>query len=352
MSIAKRRNSDVTSSPDPQIRLLVVDDDPNFLMYLSTMTTRLGFSTETAADGAEALTKLRTARFDLLLCDFEMPKKDGLALIADVRTDPLISELYAVMLTAHDDLSLKVQALSLGYDDFLPKGCTEIEVVARIAAARRLLSRHDHAIRKWQGIASRDELTGVSTRRPFFDEAARLLAMGSRFAVVLFDLDDFKQVNDSHGHLTGDRILRDIGALFLSRTRLSDLIARFGGDEFVLLMMGESIEQTRFMALRLTAEIGALAWRAGDADLRVGATYGIGLSWLVPNATVDQILEAADHDLYANKWLRKNPSATPEELYEYQRSAGSGNVFPISGGEEKPETGEPSTLKRPVDRSD
>jgi len=93
---------------------------------------------------------------------FQNARKDGLELITDVRAEPANSGLYAVMLTAHDELSVKVTALTLGYDDFLAKGCTEVEVAAKVAAARRILSRHralDADAREWRDIANHDELT-------------------------------------------------------------------------------------------------------------------------------------------------------------------------------------------------
>jgi diguanylate cyclase (GGDEF)-like protein len=195
-------------------------------------------------------------------------------------------------------------------------------VLAKVAAARRMLSRQralDQAVREWQGIASRDELTGVCSRRFFFEEAARTLAEGHTVGIILLDLDNFKKINDTHGHLTGDRILRDIGSQFLRRTRHGDVIARFGGDEFVLLVSGLTLEEMRNVGRRVAADLEMLQWSSGSETLRVSATFGVSSSTLIANATVDQVLEAADRDLYLNKWLRRNPDATPEDLYRYER---------------------------------
>ena len=118
--------------------MLIVEDDENFCIWLASIARRLGLAVTTAVNGAEALKRLAASRFDLLISDFKMPRKDGLELIAEVRAKPETSGMYAVMLTAHDELSVKVTALTLGYDDFLAKGCTEVEVVAKVAAARRI----------------------------------------------------------------------------------------------------------------------------------------------------------------------------------------------------------------------
>lgn len=325
MTTPHRRRNDLPPDPVAEpIRVLIAEDDENFSVWLSSIARRLGLTVTTAANGVEALKKLSASHFDLLISDFEMPRKDGLALIAEVRANPQMGGLYAVMLTAHDELSVKVTALTLGYDDFLAKGCTEVEVVAKVAAARRILARQralDADAREWRDIANHDELTRVATRRFFFEQAERHLAQKDNIAVVIFDVDDFKSINDDYGHLTGDRVLKDMGALFLRRTRSDDVIARYGGDEFVLLVLNLTVDETRAVAERLAAELSALQWHERGATVQVGVTIGMGCSSLLPEATIQQLLEAADRELYANKWLKKHPATTRPEAYEYPEAA-------------------------------
>ena len=315
----RRRSDGANSEASLSIRVLLVDDDDNFRHWLTHLVRRLGFAVEAAADGLEALEKLHARPFDVVISDFEMPRMNGLELIREIRATPALCAQYAVMLTSHDDVRSKVDALTIGYDDFLTKSCTEVEVVAKIVAARRMLSRHQLvsvSVREWQALAMRDELTGLAIRRTFFDEAERLLAEKRPTGMAILDLDSFKPVNDTYGHLTGDRILRDIGALFVRRTRATDLIARYGGDEFVLLVADLPIEELGAAASRLTEEIASVRWEVANATLTITASFGIAHSSLLPNATVEQLLEAADRDLYAKKWVLKNPGA-PAHLYEY-----------------------------------
>ncbi|MBV9071699.1 MAG: diguanylate cyclase [Acidobacteria bacterium] len=323
----RRRNDLPPDPPAEPVRVLIVEDDENFSVWLASIARRLGLTVTTAANGVEALRKLAAEHFDLLISDFEMPRKDGLALIAEVRANSEMSGLYAVMLTAHDELSVKVTALTLGYDDFLAKGCTEVEVVAKVAAARRILARQralDADAREWRDIANHDELTRVATRRYFFEQAERHIAQKDNIAVVLFDVNDFKYINDNYGHLMGDRVLKDMGGLFLRRTRSDDVIARYGGDEFVLLVLNLTVDETRAVAERLAAELSSLQWHERDATLQVGVTIGMGCSSLMPaGATIQQLLEVADQELYANKWLKKHPTTTPPEVYEYPVAAAS-----------------------------
>ena len=324
LSAALRRRSDLPpESSSERIRVLIAEDDENFGMWLSAMARRLGLDVATAVDGAQAFDWLRGGDFDMLISDFEMPKKDGLELIAAVRAEPSTSGLYAVMLTAHDRPAVKINALTLGYDDFLAKGCTEVEVAAKVAAARRMLARqraHDADAREWRDIANQDELTRVATRRFFFEQAERQMAGLNSIGIVLFDVDEFKAINDTYGHLTGDRVLKDIGALFLRRTRTDDVIARYGGDEFVLLVLNLGVDETRCVAERLVSELSELQWTAGEVTLRINVTMGIGCSALIEEPTVERLLDVADHELYARKWLKKNPTVTAPEVYQYPPS--------------------------------
>src|SRR5258706_2405996 len=305
----RRRSDQLPDSPEDAIRVLIAEDDQNFCAWLASIAGRLGLIVTTTADGVEALETLRAGEFDLLIADFEMPRKDGLELIADVRAEPATRDLYALMLTAHDELSVKVTALTLGYDDFLSKGCTEVEVTAKVAAARRILSRHralNADAQEWRDIANHDELTGVSTRRFFFEQAERRLADGEDIGVLLFDVDDFKVINDQFGHLMGDRVLKDIGALFLRRTRSDDVIARYGGDEFVLLVVNLKVDETCAVGERLAAELSQLHWSTGNSALHLGVTIGIACSALLPGLSLEKLLEAADHEMYAKKSEKKN----------------------------------------------
>jgi diguanylate cyclase (GGDEF)-like protein len=324
-----RRRQEPPSEP-PSVRVLLVDDDENFRAWLTKLMRRLGFAVATADDGEHALSMLRESQFDLLVSDYQMPRVDGFDLIRAIRADAALAHQYAVMLTSRDDVESKVTALTIGYDDFLAKSCTEVEVIAKVVAARRVVSRQQSlavAAREWQVLATRDELTGVATRRTLLEEAGEYLQEGRAIGLAILDLDEFKPINDTFGHLTGDRILRDLGALFLSRTRASDLIARYGGDEFLLLVVDLPLEELTRASERLVAEIESLQWTVDETTFGVTSTSGLAHSSLIPNATLEQLLDAADRDLYAKKWVKKNPADAA--LYEYPGRATGGALIDL-----------------------
>lgn len=329
-----RRRSDLAPL-DAVPRALVCDDDDDYLAFIAALVRRHGFEVTRCNDGASALEMLRERAFDLIIVDYEMPRMDGLTLIGQVRDVPQHSEVYAVMLTAREDVETKLAALRLGYDDFLSKSETELEIAAKLTAARRLVTRQrrmDASVRELYGLATRDELTGLFNRRYLFAEIERMLRDREVVNLVLFDLDGFKRINDTYGHLAGDRILRDVGSLFLRRTRHDDLVGRFGGDEFVMMIHGGSPDEVAVIAERVVSDLRAAQWIFDGETVHTSASTGYACSSMIDAPTVSKLLAACDRDLYKNKWIRKHPEEDPR-LYEYDRGR-EGTVIELPTVEE------------------
>jgi two-component system cell cycle response regulator len=318
--IHERERRRVSEAGDPEaLRLLIVDDEPNYCAWLFALTRRLGFAIEIAHDGESALERLAERAFDIAVIDLEMPRINGIDLITRIRAQDSTKMLYALMLTGRSEIETKLTALAAGFDDFLGKSSPEAEIVAKLTAARRIAARQrmlDTTVRELYGLATRDELTGVFNRRFFVGETERLLAARAIVNVVLFDLDEFKVVNDTYGHLAGDRVLRDVGALFHRHTRPEDLIARYGGDEFVLVVPHLMPDEIERVATRLANDVRALQWSTDREPFSLDVTIGFASSALLAQPALEQLLEAADRDLYKNKWLRRHP-AERAELYVY-----------------------------------
>jgi two-component system, cell cycle response regulator len=308
----RRRNDDIA---DPQpLRLLVVEDDPGYCAYVAMLTRRLGFAVDTAGDAEGALDAVAGGAYDVLLIDYQMPRMSGIDLIARLRAGDATKGLYAIMLTGHEDQATKLTALDAGFDDFVTKSTAEVEIVAKLSAARRVAARQrtmNVTIRELYGLATRDELTGLFNRRFFTADVERMLAKRTLVGIILFDVDDFKQVNDTCGHLAGDRVLRDVGALFHRNTRPDDVVARFGGDEFVMAVPRLRAAGLEKIARRLSRDVGALRWDHKDASFGVQVSTGIASSHLLVQPSLASLLDAADRDLLRNKWDRKHPEGRP-----------------------------------------
>ena len=313
-----RRKTDFEIKPiEPRIRVLAVDDDPAYLRYVKLVLTRAGFEVEVARDGQAAIDHLRRdGQFDLLLIDLAMPGMDGIETVRRIQIEGRLPHLYSILLTAREGTETKLRALNSGLDDFLSKKAPDSEIVAKIrSAARRLdLERRLHLQNEeLQMLALTDELTGIANRRALFRAGDEILASGRRMTVVLFDLDRFKHINDTFGHLAGDRILADVAATFKGNTRYGDVIARYGGDEFVLLLPDTEVEEGRQISERLLEKIRQLTWTISGAVLSVNAQCGVAAS--TAQTSLPELLSVCDQALYRRKHRAAHPrdGAKPEE---------------------------------------
>ncbi|HUP46710.1 MAG TPA: diguanylate cyclase [Thermoanaerobaculia bacterium] len=296
-----RRRSD--AGPETAVRILTVDDDEAYLRYLRLVLSRAGFVPEGATSGAAAIERLRRSPpIDILVIDLAMPDLDGIETVRLIHEETPASSLYTILLTASANIETKLRAFEGGFDDFLPKSAGEAEIVAKIRSAGRrveLERRLFQANQELETLALTDELTGIANRRALFRTAGEILRKG-KLAVVLFDLDRFKAINDTYGHLAGDRILADVASSFKANTRYGDVIGRYGGDEFFLLLPDTTAEEAHQITQRLVANIRQLRWTLNDTVVTISVQYGIAASPMA-GTTVAELLAVCDKALYRGK---------------------------------------------------
>ncbi|HUJ14276.1 MAG TPA: diguanylate cyclase [Thermoanaerobaculia bacterium] len=312
--LGRRRSDSEPQAVSQRMTALVVDDETSYRTNLTTLAEKVGFTTDAALDASAARAMLANAHYDLLVVDLDTRDLNALELIAEIRGEDQTHSMYTIFVTSSSDTERKISALAAGYDDLLLKSSPELSIVAALVRARRLVARQhtfDDIVRDLYGLASRDELTGIFNRRFFMSETEKMLRLGGAVTIVLFDLDNFKRINDTYGHLVGDRVLRDIGALFQRRTRPEDLVARYGGDELVMVVSGEPYYLVETVAERLVREIRKLEWSVAPDQFSVGVTVGLGSSHFLHDATLAQLLDAADRDLYNNKSKRSPDAVVP-----------------------------------------
>jgi two-component system cell cycle response regulator len=297
-----RRKDDYEPEHTP-LRVLAVDDDPAYLRRLHLVLTRAGFEVLKAYDGASAIERIRADReIAILISDLSMPGMDGIETVRLAREASSFPGLYAILLTASDGTEVKLRALDSGLDDFLTKSSSDSEIVAKLrSAARRLqMERRLHVKNEQlQALALTDELTRIANRRALFREAQAVLAAGRSACAVLFDLDRFKHINDTYGHLIGDRILADVAACLKANTRVGDVIARYGGDEFVLLLPDTPVEEARAITARIARRIAELRWVVDDRVITSTVTAGMTAS--AQGSTIESLLAECDLRLYEAK---------------------------------------------------
>jgi two-component system, cell cycle response regulator len=314
-ALPSRRRTDLDDSPPP-LRVLAVDDDLSYLKRMRLVLTRAGFDVVVASSGPEAIRLVQSDRqISILVIDLGMPEMDGIETVRHARAESNFPGLYAILLTASDGIEVKLRALDGGLDDFLTKSSPDDEIVAKLrSAARRLqMERQLHLENEeLQQLALTDELTKIGNRRALIEAAEAILGRGEQMSVALFDLDHFKRINDTFGHLFGDRILTDVAAILRETTRTGDVIARYGGDEFVLVLPATSGTQARRIIGRIRKKIAGRQWIVDGQTISIG--IGIGIATSTPASTIQTLLREADAALYEAKsvsHLAPAPTATP-----------------------------------------
>lgn len=286
-------------------RTLIVDDDSTYLHYLSTVLKRIGIEVLIASDGAEALEKLRDVPCELVIVDLRMPRLDGFCMIDAIRAKRETRDMFAILLTADEAQATEVKALEKGFDDYLPKSSTAPVIVAKVNAYRRIIVRQrmlEHTNRDLLDSASTDPLTRLPNRRFFFQHVDQQFETGHPILnIVLFDLNKFKRINDTHGHQAGDLVLAGVASVFRNHTRFGDVIARFGGDEFIMLISGTTRSEAASIATRLCVQIGQLRWTLGAETASIGVSMGLASSEEHPEASFAELVHFCDQELYRMK---------------------------------------------------
>lgn len=294
--------------------VLIVDDSPTIRMSL-TRFIKDEFIPVEAANGDEAIEHiLGDERIEVVLTDLSMPGLDGYGLVAKIRDSvvPRIQNLPVIVVTAADDTAAREKAFKAGANDFIAKTSDRVELLARLRAHRKLaqtIRQLEISQRELREQANTDNLTGLPNRR-FFDQiATKEMSLMRRqkeyFAVLMMDIDHFKSINDTYGHAAGDYVLVQVGRILSQTIREEDMVARIGGEEFVV-----ASPYTNRLAAIVLAE--RLRKAVEDLDIefdgnQIPVTISIGIA-LMPQAgeTLGDVLAAADERLYVAKQSGRN----------------------------------------------
>ena len=294
------------------MKILIADDDAISRRLLRAALVSFGHEVVEVENGAGAVAALAlpdAPAFAIL--DWMMPDIDGLTVCRTVRQSPG-RYVYVILLTGRDAPADMIAALDAGADDFLTKPFNIGELRGRLKAGERVLVLQDDLLRSQQVLrheATHDRLTGLWNRGRVLDELARELRRNRRelgsLAVIVADVDHFKQINDSFGHAMGDIVLQNIAKRILSALRSTDSVGRYGGEEFLLVLPGADASGGRDVADRVRAAVAAEPIRETPSELMVTMSLGVasGGPGVVESAA---LVEAADQALYRAKANGRN----------------------------------------------
>jgi two-component system, cell cycle response regulator len=291
------------------MRILVVDDQKTLGLALSGTLARLGHEPNLITSSVAALELINREDWRLVITDWMMPEMDGPELCRKIRAVKRHPYTYLIMVTGRTDRLDRLEGLAAGADDFLTKPIDEDELAVRLAIAGRILGIQAELKEKnalLENMANLDPLTGLANRRRLaevIDVAIARAAVSAPFSVLAIDVDHFKAYNDEFGHLAGDEVLRTVAATLRANTRASDLVARFGGEEFIVLLPGVDSRVAVEIAEALRASIASQDW----PHRLVTASFGIATaSNSTEIAEMSGLLGAADRALYHSKEIGRN----------------------------------------------
>jgi diguanylate cyclase (GGDEF)-like protein len=290
------------------MKILIAEDQPPAALYLRRTLEKIGHEAAVAPDGEQAWQIIQQGQSRLLISDWMMPRLTGPELCRRIRSAGGDQYTYIILLTSRDRHDDMLEGLRAGADDFLTKPTDPDELAVRLEIAGRILAVHEQLARQnaqLAELASIDELTGTKNRRRFREDLELLFAqvdrLGAQLSLIMLDIDHFKQYNDDFGHPAGDEVLHWVGSTLRTAVRGHDIVARFGGEEFVVLLPATDEDEALEVAERLRSAIACRPWprRKVTASLGVG-TAGHGTTSAA--ALVDQ----ADRALYQSKQSGRN----------------------------------------------
>ena len=292
-----------------RLKILVAEDSRYYRKIIETVLNGWGYEVVLAKDGVDAWNIVReNSRPQLAILDWVMPGMNGIEVCQTVRNSALNSYVYIILLTGMDKKENLIAGLRAGADDYIVKPFDEQELKYRIQIGQRIIELENRISR----LALTDWLTGLLNRRAFMErlesEVHRAWRLKSPLSLIMADLDNFKRINDTYGHLDGDKVIARFAIEIGKHIRKYDFVGRFGGEEFILCVPGVPQAQALEIAERLRKETERLQIRvaADPAPISITASFGVYTSSSEVFEDSNTLIKKADDYLYQAKGQGKN----------------------------------------------
>jgi diguanylate cyclase (GGDEF)-like protein len=287
-------------------KILVVEDTQKDFDFLKTTLEKEKYDIIRSNDGKQLIEMMGQETPDLIVLDLLLPDTDGFELCRRIRSEERYMSIPILFFTSSMNLDNKLLGLQLGASDFLGKDCDPRELTIRVKNLLNYKRLYDNVVK----LSVIDSLTHVYNRRYFQhrlrDEFERGRRYGREFCCVIIDVDHFKEVNDSKGHPVGDKVLKTIAAILRSNIRAADVLCRYGGDEFGLLLPETNFQGAYVTAERVRSKVEKT--NLNNPEDPVLISLSIGISSLIEGGALemDELVTQADVALYQAKRSGRN----------------------------------------------
>jgi len=306
----------VNETKDFKKKVLIAEDDPISRRLLEVFLTRWGYEVAIAANGTEALQVLESKDAPrLAVLDWMMPGLEGVQVCQKIREHKDRPYTYILLLSARTQKEDLLRGLESGADDYLTKPFDAQELRARLHVGQRILQLQDGLMVAGAELlfrATHDSLTGISNRGVILDvlrrERSRQVRGNGSFGIVLLDVDHFKQVNDTHGHLCGDAVLQEVVRRITATVRAYDTVGRYGGEEFLVVAPSSDASNVLGLAERIRRAVEAQPIFTDAGEISITVSLGAAVSSSTAPLDPEIMLSAADEALYRAKKGGRNRS--------------------------------------------
>lgn len=295
-------------------KVLLVDDSRQAREAIKASLAGLFSVFIEAEDGLAAIKSFVEEKPGFIITDIEMPSINGYRFISTIRNMEDGRDVPIILLSGtKDSLKKKLTGFNLGASDFLMKPFESEELIARVKSLLRVRGLMEELKEKntlLEKLAVTDELTGLFNRRHFFESTHSQMALGLRhhfkIACMLMDIDHFKRINDTYGHMAGDEVLKKIGSLLKACKREGEVLARFGGEEFVMCLFNTDSECAVMAAERFRRLVSEHDFSSVAQGLKITLSVGVAVWPQEQVKSIDELVKAADKALYQSKSLGRD----------------------------------------------
>lgn len=287
-------------------RILIVDDNVGNVQLLREILEEEGYEVSSVDNGLSVLESTHALKPDLILLDIMMSGLDGIGVCRWLQSEPALKGIPILLVTAKADSMDIKRGLDVGAFDYIKKPIDEIEVIARVQSALRFKQHRD----RLQEMAMKDNLTGLYNHALLIELFEKEIAQHERdrkaISFAMIDIDHFKKINDTYGHQVGDSVLKGLSELLTQSLRKGDIVGRYGGEEFGIILPEAASEGAYRLCDRIRQSIAQTAFSTAKGTIRITVSIGICSRGPTDRTTNMEVVKRADEALYRAKYLGRN----------------------------------------------